>query len=116
MLQTNRRTAFAVTRSVFIHRSVFICVLGLAPMTFAASPRTDWPDFRGPRGDGHVAADDDDAKPIGLPLHWSETNNVKWKTPIPPYGISTPIIMDGQVWLTTAAQDGHDFFALRVDA
>jgi outer membrane protein assembly factor BamB len=81
---------------------------------FAVAAQSDWPDFRGPRGDGHAAAPD--AKPVGLPLQWSETNNVKWKTPIPPYGISTPIILEGQVWLTAAATDGHDFFAIRVDA
>ena len=41
--------------------------------------RADWPEFRGPRGDGHASAPGD-PQPIGLPLHWSETNNVKWKT------------------------------------
>jgi outer membrane protein assembly factor BamB len=83
-------------------------------MTLAArAAQIEWPDFRGPYGDGHVSQD---AKPVGLPLHWSETNNVKWKTGIPHHGISTPVVMNGQVWLTTATQDGHDFFAIRVDA
>ena len=74
----------------------------------------DWPEFRGPRGDGHVPLAD--GKPRGLPLHWSETNNLKWKTEIPHKGISTPVVMDGQVWLTTATVDGHDFFVIGVDA
>ena len=52
----------------------------------------------------------------GLPLHWSETNNIKWKTEIPHKGISTPVVMDGKVWLTSATVDGHDFFAICVDA
>jgi outer membrane protein assembly factor BamB len=73
----------------------------------------DWPEFRGPQGDGHAA---DAGKTVGLPLHWSETNNVKWKTEIPHYGISTPVVMDGHVWLTTATTDGHDFFVIRVAA
>ena len=77
--------------------------------------RADWPEFRGPWGDGHVSAPGD-TKPIGLPLHWSETNNVKWKTEIPYRGWSTPVVMGGQVWLTTATEDGHDFFAICVDA
>ncbi len=51
--------------------------------------RADWPEFRGPWGDGHASAPGD-TKPIGLPLHWSETNNVKWKTEIPHRGWSTP--------------------------
>ena len=75
----------------------------------------DWPEFRGPFGNGHAMAAED-AKPAGLPLRWSETENVKWKTPIPYSGWSTPVVMGGQVWLTTATEDGHDFFVLCLDA
>ncbi|HKQ40739.1 MAG TPA: PQQ-binding-like beta-propeller repeat protein [Verrucomicrobiae bacterium] len=75
-----------------------------------STARGDWPEFRGPRGDGHVPGKS------ALPLHWSETNNVKWKTEIPYQGISAPIIMGGQVWLTTATPDGHDFFVICVEA
>ncbi|SPE61409.1 Quinonprotein alcohol dehydrogenase-like [Verrucomicrobia bacterium] len=77
--------------------------------------RADWPEFRGPWGDGHVSAPGD-TRPIGLPLHWSETNNLKWKTEIPYRGWSTPVVLGSQVWLTTAREDGHDFFAIGVDA
>ncbi len=77
--------------------------------------QADWPEFRGPWGDGHASAPGD-TKLIGLPLHWSETNNVRWKTEIPHRGWSTPVVMGGQVWLTTATEDGHDFFAIGVDA
>lgn len=80
-----------------------------------ASARADWPEFRGPRGNGH-AGRPGDAKPLGLPIRWSETKNVKWKTPIPHRGWSTPVVLGGQVWLTTATTDGHDFFAICVDA
>jgi hypothetical protein len=79
------------------------------------STQADWPEFRGPWGDGHAAAPGD-AKPMGLPLHWSETNNVRWKTEIPYRGWSTPVVKDGQVWLTTATEDGHDFYAIGLDA
>lgn len=75
----------------------------------------DWPEMRGPWRDGHVQAPGD-TRPLGLPLHWSETENVKWKTAIPFRGWSTPVVMGGQVWLTTATEDGHDFFALCLDA
>ncbi|MDI9373592.1 MAG: PQQ-binding-like beta-propeller repeat protein [Verrucomicrobiota bacterium] len=80
-----------------------------------AAARADWPEFRGPRGDGH-AVTPGGAPVAGLPLHWSETNNVKWKTPIPHRGWATPVVMGGQVWLTTATLEGHDFFALGLDA
>jgi len=90
-----------------------IGVLGM----FAFAPpatRADWPEFRGPWGTGHAAAPGD-AQPVGLPLHWSETENVRWKTAISHRGWSTPVVMDGQVWLTTATEDGHDFYAICVD-
>jgi len=77
--------------------------------------RTDWPDFRGPRGNGLVSTPGD-SEPIGLPLHWSETENVVWKTPIPYAGWSTPVIMNATIWLTTATLKGHDFFVVCVDA
>lgn len=75
--------------------------------------RADWPEFRGPASDGHAVSG---TNHIGLPLHWSETNNVVWKTPIPHRGWSSPVIHDKQIWLTTATREGNDFFALCVDA
>ena len=56
---------------------------------------SDWPQWRGPEGPGH-------APTTGLPLHWSETNNVTWKTPIPGRGWSSPVIESNQIWMTTA--------------
>src|SRR5438309_2365152 len=75
----------------------------------------DWPEFRGPWGDGHASAPGD-TKLLGLPLHWSETNNVKWKTEIPYRGWATPVVLGGQVWVSTATEDGHDYFAIGLDA
>jgi len=75
----------------------------------------DWPDFRGPWQNGHVSAPGN-AKPIGLPVKWSETESVKWKTPIPHSGWSTPVVLEGQIWLTTATEDGKEFFGICVEA
>ena len=75
----------------------------------------DWPGFRGPWNNGY-ASPKGDTHVVGFPLHWSETENVKWKTSIPFRGWSTPVVMDDQVWLTTATEDGHDFYAICVDA
>jgi outer membrane protein assembly factor BamB len=75
----------------------------------------DWPDFRGPSQNGHISPQGD-AKHVGLPLKWSEQENVRWKTPIPHAGWSTPVVLNGQIWLTTATEDGKEFFAICVDA
>ena len=94
-----------------------ISVLAVAMLTFAgqASAADSWPDFRGPSGDGHASAPGD-AKTAGLPLNWSEKKNIAWKTELPYLGLSSPVVMDGQVWLTTATVEGNDFFAICVDA
>ncbi len=98
---------------IFLRRSWF-WLLGLVA-SFSWNAQADWPEFRGPWGNGHVSAPGD-TKRIGLPLHWSETENVRWKTRIHDRGWSTPVVLAGQVWLTTATTDGHDFFGLCVDA
>ena len=55
----------------------------------------DWLEFRGNTGQGLS-----DAK--GLPTTWSTEDNVVWKTPIEGLGWSSPVIVDGQIYLTTA--------------
>ena len=68
----------------------------------------NWPQFRGPDGNGHSAARD-------LPLNWSETENVVWKTAIHGRGWSSPVIYNSQIWLTTATEDGRKLYALCID-
>jgi outer membrane protein assembly factor BamB len=68
----------------------------------------NWPQFRGPAGDGHA-----DAR--GLPVKWSETENVRWKTAIHDKGWSSPVVWGDQVWMTTALADGKQMFAVCVD-
>jgi len=68
----------------------------------------NWPQFRGPGGTGHS-----DAR--GLPLHWSETRNVVWKTAIHGRAWSSPVIYGKQVWLTSATKDGRELFVLCLD-
>jgi arylsulfatase A-like enzyme/outer membrane protein assembly factor BamB len=69
----------------------------------------DWPQFRGPDGQGHSAA-------RGLPLRWSETENVRWKVPIPGRGWSSPVVGEGRVWVTTALDGGRSLRAVGLDA
>ncbi len=76
-----------------------------APAALAAD---NWPAFRGPRGDGITDA-------TGLPVTWSEKENVRWKTPIHGKAWSSPVVWGNQVWLTTATPDGKELSALAVD-
>lgn len=68
----------------------------------------NWPQFRGPDGTGHS-----DAK--GLPLEWSESKNVVWKTPVHDRGWSSPVIYGNQIWLTSSTKDGRELFVLCID-
>jgi outer membrane protein assembly factor BamB len=66
-----------------------------------AAHAEDWPQFRGPTGQGHSAES-------GLPLEWSESRNVKWKTPVSGLGWSSPVVAEGRVWLTTAVKERNE--------
>ncbi|HZO57519.1 MAG TPA: PQQ-binding-like beta-propeller repeat protein [Bryobacteraceae bacterium] len=66
----------------------------------------DWPQFRGPTGQGHSSE-------TGLPLNWSDTQSVRWKTPVPGRGWSSPVIAGGRVWMTTATTEGITSVLLR---
>ena len=84
-------------------------VLLLALASVAAAP-SDWPEFRGPTGQGL-------SRERGLPLQWSEARNIVWKTPVPGLGWSSPVVADGRVWLTTAVwtRDGASLRVLAYD-
>jgi outer membrane protein assembly factor BamB len=53
----------------------------------------DWPQFRGPTGDGIATARD-------LPLRWSPTENIRWRAPLPGVGRSSPVLLGDRIWLT----------------
>lgn len=64
-----------------------------------ASSRGNWPSWRGPHATGTTDEKD-------LPLTWSPTNNIRWKTPLPDKGNSTPIIWGDRIFLTQAFDGG----------
>jgi outer membrane protein assembly factor BamB len=67
----------------------------------ASALSQDWPQFRGPDGQGHSTE-------RGLPTEWSESKNVAWKVSVPGRGWSSPVVADGKVWLTTATSVGRE--------
>jgi outer membrane protein assembly factor BamB len=81
----------------------------------AIATAEDWPEFRGPAGQGHSAAS-------SLPVKWDLQADARWKVPIPGKGWSSPIVHDGRIFLTTAvplegdSPQRHSLRALAVDA
>src|SRR5882724_1557943 len=73
------------------------CVMafaGLTPFSSEAAPKHNWSQWRGPEGNG-VSPE------TNLPAEWSDTRNIKWKTPIPGRGHSSPVVWGDRIFLTT---------------
>jgi hypothetical protein len=83
-------------------------ILALALPACLALGAEDWSQFRGPGGEGHSSAK-------GLPLEWSESLNIAWKTPIAGVGWSSTAIRSDLIWLTTATEEGRSLRAVSID-
>jgi outer membrane protein assembly factor BamB len=68
----------------------------------------NWPRFRGPTGQG-ISTEHD------LPLVWSATEKIVWKTEIPGEGWSSPIVWGNAIFLTTATESGASCRVLALD-
>src|SRR5262245_8506196 len=90
------------TRDVVITMAV-----GIVVCVTARAWAEDWPEFRGPTGQGLASG--------RLPTEWGPAKNVVWKQPIPGRGWSVPVVARGRVHVTTAvpADDGSKDICLR---
>src|ERR1700722_4565770 len=99
--------------ALFLRRRTCVAatLLFLSLILTGAVPAEDWSQFRGPKGQGQSSA-------VGLPTHWTETENVRWKTPIAGKGWSSPITLGNRIFLTTAVptKGSHSLHALCLDA
>ncbi|TWT98990.1 PQQ-binding-like beta-propeller repeat protein [Neorhodopirellula pilleata] len=67
--------------------------------------QSQWPQWRGSTGDGVVALVDGTATESELaapPTTWSESDNIRWRSPVPGRGHSSPIIVGDLVVMATA--------------
>jgi outer membrane protein assembly factor BamB len=55
----------------------------------------DWPCWRGPAGNNHSA----DLDP---PVHWSASNNIRWKVEVPGRGHASPCVVGDKIYLASA--------------
>ncbi len=89
-------------------RIILSAAIALLAISHSITAAENWPEFRGPRGDGQTAAD--------LPVSFSETENVVWKTPMVGKAWSSPVVWGDQIWVTNAFEDGHKLWAICLDA
>ena len=91
--------------------SVLITILSgfllAAPHSPDAKPKY-WNQFRGPLGNGHATAKN-------LPVKFSETEYVIWKTPLEGKAWSSPVVWENQIWVTNAFEDGKKLYAVCID-
>jgi outer membrane protein assembly factor BamB len=79
--------------------AIVTMVAGLVAWSAAAPEAAEvWPQWRGPEGQGHASLAHD------LPVTWSETEHVAWKTPLPGRGWSSPVLDATHAWMTTAIE------------
>ncbi len=64
-----------------------------------AAAQVNWPQFRGDQSLG-VATNQN------LPTTWSPTQNIAWKTAVPGFGWSSPVVWGDQIFITSVVRDG----------
>ena len=84
-------------------KSIFCCFVATSflSMVTADSTATEWPQFRGPGGQGRT-------NEKNLPLTWSDTENLAWKSELPGFGASSPIVLGDRLYLTCYSGYGVD--------
>ncbi|MEW4488224.1 PQQ-binding-like beta-propeller repeat protein [Thalassoglobus sp. JC818] len=86
-----------------------VAVLPILICTNLPAQIREWPQFRGPAGQGVV----DD---VSLPIKWDEEDGVVWKVDIPGLGHSSPVHNGETIWVTTATEDGRILGAVSINA
>lgn len=96
---------FPILRNAYVRLATCFVLLASSVSSQASD---NWPEFRGANASGCTSA--------ALPLNWSESKGVRWKTPIHGKGWSSPVVWEDQIWLTTATPEGKKLFAICIDA
>jgi len=77
----------------------YLAMIAAALVTLSGPPfvfaQETWPQFRGPSGQGI-------ADSTQLPVEFHEKKYLRWKTPVPGFGWSSPVGDGQQIWLTSS--------------
>jgi outer membrane protein assembly factor BamB len=78
-----------------------VLLFALVSVCSAESVAGDWPQFRGPEGQGRSSE-------TGLPLAWGKERNIRWTVKLPVPGNGSPILSGGKLFLASASRDGRE--------
>ena len=85
---------------------IFVLTLLTYSLMFTSVEGAEWKSFRGPNGDGSTAA-------ANVPASWDASSNIAWKVKLEGSGWSTPVMQDGNLYLTVArpsvSDDGNGY-------
>src|SRR2546430_5500654 len=73
-------------------------ILILAALPLAGLLQANWPQWRGPNRNGSAST------AHGLPINWSETDSVVWRTKLPSWSAATPIVWADTIFITSAEE------------
>jgi outer membrane protein assembly factor BamB len=75
-------------------KKVSATILALMTLSALAAYAGNWPQWRGPSGDGISEGSD-------LPVRWSSTENIRWKASLEGLGASSPVIWENTLFVTS---------------
>lgn len=78
----------------YILRNILTLLLGVFILVTNGFTE-NWHHWRGPNNDG-ISHETD------VPIQWSQTENVKWRLPLPGEAASTPVVSEDKIFLTSA--------------
>jgi outer membrane protein assembly factor BamB len=77
--------------------ALFLLLLATPNVLFGGE---DWPQFRGPRGDGHSTAK-------RVPVEWGVDSNIAWKIELPGEGLSSPVLQGERLYVTYSREEAE---------
>jgi outer membrane protein assembly factor BamB len=89
-------------------RIQFNCLLLLFLVNVSVSRAQNWPNWRGPNGDGTSIE-------TTVPTRWDSVTNVVWKIKVPGKGYSSPVIWKDRLFITTGMQETQEKVLLCYD-
>lgn len=85
----------------------FVLLL-VTSLLFSSTQAQNWPNWRGPNGDGTSTE-------INLPVKWDSITNVLWKSEVPGTGHSSPIIWENKLFTLSAVSETNEKILLCFD-
>ncbi len=99
---------YILLEHVMQRRNVVVALFSCVLLTSGALRAENWPGWRGPRGDGTSVEK-------GVPIHWSDTENIAWRVEIPYVGHASPIVWEDRLFLVGTDLEHHDRMLLAYD-